>query len=87
MTLESRQNRLKRMTMRSWRRGLKEMDLILGPFADQRLAAMTEVKLQQYDRLLEENDHDLYGWISGHISTPASFLDLIREISAHAKSA
>ena len=38
--MESAEVRLKRLTMRSWRRGTKEMDLVLGPFADARLAAM-----------------------------------------------
>ena len=35
--------RLKRLTMRSWRRGMKEMDLILGPYADARLADMPQL--------------------------------------------
>lgn len=41
------------------------MDLILGPFADDRLAAVPDEMLDQYERLLDENDHDLYQWITG----------------------
>lgn len=55
--------RIKRLRMRSWRRGTKEMDLILGPFADQRLAGLDAVLLDRYEALLEENDQDLYAWI------------------------
>jgi antitoxin CptB len=40
MMAEDAAARIKRMRMRAWRRGIKEMDLILGPYADERLAAM-----------------------------------------------
>ena len=58
------------MAMRSWRRGTKEMDLILGPFADAHLAGLSEPDLLTYDRLLDENDQDLMAWILGQ-SRPA----------------
>ena len=48
---ETAEARLKRMAMRSWRRGTKEMDLILGPYGDARLAAMTPETLDLYDAL------------------------------------
>lgn len=56
--------RLKRLRMRSWRRGTKEMDLILGPFADSQLEGLSAEQLDQYEALLAENDQDLYPWIS-----------------------
>lgn len=59
--------RLKRMRMRSWRRGTKEMDLILGPFADSELTALTDAELQVYEDLLQENDQDLYPWITARM--------------------
>lgn len=83
---ETPHTRLKRMTMRSWRRGIKEMDLILGPFADQRLASLSEEELLRYDLMLEENDHDLYQWVSGQGATPTAYLDLITVIAAHART-
>lgn len=79
-TPESAENRLKRMRMRSWRRGTKEMDLILGPFADARLAAMDEAALDLFDALLEENDQDLYRWVSGQAAPPDRFAGLIGEL-------
>ncbi|SDE13156.1 antitoxin CptB [Paracoccus isoporae] len=61
--METPENRLKRLRMRSWRRGMKEMDLILGPFADAELAGLTDALLADYEQLLAENDQDLYRWI------------------------
>lgn len=78
--------RLKRLAMRSWRRGTREMDLILGPFADLHLAAMAPPALARYEALLDENDHDLYGWISGTLPLPARHADLLPEIAAFARA-
>ena len=81
---EKPENRIKRLKMRSWRRGIKEMDLVLGPYSDTQLTGLSEAQILLYDALLEENDHDLYGWIAGHIPTPDTYLDLITRISKHA---
>ena len=56
--METQEARLKRMRMRSWRRGTKEMDLVLGPFADARLESLSEADLLTYDAILNENDYD-----------------------------
>ena len=65
--------RLKRARLRAWRRGFREADLILGPFADGRLPGMGEVALSQFERLLEENDQHVYAWIVGSAPPPAEF--------------
>lgn len=83
---EGAADRLKRMTMRSWRRGTKEMDLILGPFAETHLAAMAPDALDLYDALLAENDQDLYPWITGAARPPARFAGLVAEIAAFARA-
>ncbi|MCL4066864.1 succinate dehydrogenase assembly factor 2 [Pseudomonas sp. GX19020] len=67
---ESHDARLRRMRMRSWRRGIKEMDLVFGPFADAGLAALTAEELDLYDRLLSENDQDLLTWVLGTVAAP-----------------
>lgn len=64
---ETAEHRLKRLHMRSWRRGMKEMDLILGGFADRRLAGLNADQLAQYEALLAENDQDLYRWITARV--------------------
>lgn len=79
---ETAEARLKRMKMRSMRRGIKEMDLILGGFADRELEALNEAELELYDALLSENDHDLYQWVSGQKPTPVEYLDLMTRIAA-----
>lgn len=84
--METAEARLKRMAMRSWRRGTKEMDLILGPYGDAHLAGMDEPKLALYDRLLGENDQDLLPWVLGQTPAPADYTALIAEIGAFARA-
>lgn len=78
--METGENRLKRLRMRSWRRGTKEMDLILGPYADARLAELAPEVLDLYEELLDENDQDLYLWISGVGGAPARHGEIITHI-------
>ncbi len=78
---ETREHRLKRIKMRSMRRGIKEMDVILERYADLYLASMDADTLDLYDILLNENDQDLYQWITGQRVAPIRFRALIDEIS------
>jgi antitoxin CptB len=78
------ETRAKRARVRAWRRGFREADLILGPFADARAAAMSEADLGRFEVLLEQNDHDLYAWIVGAAVTPPEFdHDLMAQLRAH----
>lgn len=83
---EHSEHRIKRLTMRSWRRGMKEMDLILGPFADTGLATLSPEQLDLYESLLGENDQDLYLWITartrGDRAGPAHLSPLL-DLIAH----
>lgn len=78
---EPHDHRIKRLRMRSMRRGIKEMDLILTAFAGARLTRMTEDELALYDALLHENDQDLYQWVTGQVAPPDRFAAMIAEIS------
>ena len=82
---ETRDTMIKRLRMRSMRRGIKEMDLILSAFADAHLEGFSDDALRLYDQLLSENDHDLYGWVGGQFPVPAHYLDLVTQIAAGAK--
>lgn len=82
---ETPEARLKRMTMRSWRRGTKEMDLILGPWADAHLAALDAPALDLYEALLAENDQDIYPWVIGQTETPERYRGLLDRIAAFAR--
>ena len=84
--METQDARLKRMRMRSWRRGTKEMDLVLGPFADAHLDSLGEADLVLYDRILSENDQDLLPWVLGQQEAPPQYMVLIAEIGAFARA-
>jgi antitoxin CptB len=78
---ETPNHRLKRLRMRGWRRGTKEMDLILGPFCDALLEGRTHCDLDALEALMDENDNDLYLWISGASQGPEPFqamVDVVR---------
>ena len=79
---ETAEHRLKRLRMRSMRRGIKEMDLILSDFADAHLQGMDDATLTLYDHLLEENDHDLYQWVTGQVPPPEGYAALVGDIRA-----
>lgn len=84
--METAEARLKRMRMRSWRRGTKEMDLVLGPWSDAHLAGLDDARLDLYDALLHENDQDLLPWVLGQSPAPDRFRDLIADIGAFARA-
>lgn len=83
---ETAENRLKRLRMRSWRRGIKEMDLVLGRFSDDHLDTLSDADLDVYEALLQENDQDLLRWITGQDPIPEQFADLFGRIAEHAHS-
>ena len=67
--------------MRSMRRGIKEMDIILSAYATENLETMDEATIQLYDVLLDENDQDLYQWVTGQVPAPEKFRQMIARIS------
>ncbi|MCX8509259.1 MAG: succinate dehydrogenase assembly factor 2 [Rhodobacteraceae bacterium] len=83
---EPREIRMKRLAMRSWRRGTKEMDLILGPWADAHLAAMPPEAMTLYEALLSENDQDLYLWVTGAQTPPDRFVLLLADIGRFSRT-
>lgn len=79
--METPEARIKRLRMRSMRRGIKEMDLILSAFADTHLVQLSGDQIALYDQLLSENDHDIYGWIGGQFAVPDHYAPLIEQIA------
>jgi antitoxin CptB len=57
--------RRRRLLFRSWHRGTREMDLIMGRFADAVIGTLTESELDAFERLSDAPDPDLYAWIIG----------------------
>ena len=80
MELTEHQKRLKRLRIRCWRRGTKEMDLLFGQFADSELASMSPGELDAFETLMEENDQDLYLWISGATVVPEGFMPAVQMV-------
>jgi antitoxin CptB len=62
--------RRRRLLFRSWHRGIREMDLIMGRFADAHLVALSDRDLDAFERLIEVPDPELYAWISGEAPAP-----------------
>jgi antitoxin CptB len=80
--------RRKRLLFRSWHRGTRESDLILGRFAEAHLAGLDHAQLDRYEALLECADADLYDWVSGRASPPAAHdHDVLRLLRAHSNNA
>jgi antitoxin CptB len=65
--------RHKKLKLRAWRRGFREADLILGPFADLHVSTLSPAELDWFEDLLEQPDHDLYGWILERTPTPPEY--------------
>ncbi len=65
--------RRRRILFRAWRRGMREMDLVMGHFADAELPAMSAAELDEFERLLDAPDPALLAWITGEEPTPADY--------------
>lgn len=65
--------RLKKLKLRAWRRGFREADLILGPFADRHVSGFSAAELDWFERLLDQEDQDVYAWILERLAPPAEF--------------
>ena len=65
--------RRRRILFRAWRRGVREMDLIMGRFADAHLPTMTEDELAEFERLLDVPDPQALGWIISGEDLPPEF--------------
>lgn len=64
--------RKRKLKFRAWHRGTREMDLLMGSFADSHLPDFGDAQLDQFEHLLTCNDPDLYDWITGKVAPPAN---------------
>ncbi len=86
-TKENIENWRKRLIFRSWHRGTREMDLLMGSFADIHVKAFSEGELEEYDRLLTNNDPDIYNWYSRREDPPEEEMtDVLKKLLAHQPS-
>jgi antitoxin CptB len=64
-------HRRRKILFRAWHRGIKEMDLIMGRFADSRLDQLAAGQLDEFEVLMRVPDQQLYAWINGSEEVPA----------------
>ncbi len=75
--------RRKKLLFHAWHRGTREMDLLLGRFADATISDLSEDEIADFEALMEVPDPDLYAWIAGQADVPANGDDgLLRKIIA-----
>ena len=66
--------RLGRISFRAWRRGFREADLVLGPFADRVGPTLSDAELTDFEALLaQDDDHRIYAWIIETLPTPPEY--------------
>lgn len=79
---------LKRLRYRSWHRGCKETDLVLGRYCDARIEALDEAALGRFEALLDEEDSDIWAWLTDKTPCPKpelhALLDELKNFSAAA---
>lgn len=62
--------RRRKVLFRSWHRGMREVDLILGSFADAEIDTLSDVELATYEALMAEQDADILKWVIGETPVP-----------------
>lgn len=79
------ETRIKRLRLRAWRRGTREMDLLLGGYVDARGAALMDApeEIAALEALISLEDPTLYAWIAGAAAPSAEHAPIIAAIRAH----
>ncbi len=76
----------RKLLFRAWHRGIREMDLILGSFADHHITSMSNAECEEFGNLLEVSDRDLIKWFTGESAVPADWNTvLFQKIKLHAR--
>ena len=78
--MEDLEIKRKRLHFRAWHRGTRELDLIMGSFADRYIGDFTAGQLDQFEALLALSDPDVYNWITGVEDPPANLQNDIFEL-------
>ncbi len=72
-TSDGLDERRRKLLFRAWRRGVREMDLIVGRFADVHIDKFDETGLDDFERLMEAPNAELYAWVVGAETVPATY--------------
>lgn len=77
-----------KLTRIEWacRRGMLELDVLLGNFFKERYLLLTEIEQEQFVSFLKLDDPEIYAWLLGHEAPPRAFAYLVDMIKTHARS-
>jgi antitoxin CptB len=76
--------RRKKAYFNAWHRGTREMDLLIGGFAERHLDGLSPAQFERFEALLELPDTDLYAWITGRETPPPEVdSDVLRRLCRH----
>lgn len=78
--VENIENWRKRLTFRAWHRGTREMDLLIGSFAEKYIHGFDADDLAIFEEILINNDPDVYDWITGRTPAPSSLASRVLEL-------
>jgi len=65
--------RRRKLLFRAWHRGMREMDLIMGRFADAAIGQLSEDELAEFEALIEVPDRQLLAWVTGEADAPTEY--------------
>ena len=71
MSSEGLDARRRRLLFRCWHRGIREMDLVLGRFADAQLSSLSDAELDELEMWLDIPDQQMFAWVNGSEPLPA----------------
>ena len=70
---EGLDTRRRKLLFRCWHRGMREVDLIMGRFADAAVEQLTSDELAEFEHLMEAPDRELLAWITGEAEVPPEY--------------
>ena len=65
--------RRRKLRFRAWHRGMREMDLLFGGFADAHIGTLPVSELDQFEDLMDLPDQDVFSWLTGEVAMPSGF--------------
>jgi antitoxin CptB len=65
--------RRRRLLFRAWHRGMREVDLVTGRFADAHIGTLSEAEVDDFERLMDVPELELLAWIMGLAQAPAPY--------------
>ena len=73
LSSEGLDRRRRRLLFRCWHRGIREMDLVLGRFADAQLVSLADRELDELEHWLDVPDQQIFAWVNGMEPVPANY--------------